>query len=256
MKRVIPFVIALALGLGLSCDEESFSVIIVSGQVTKTLNPESNTASVLLGKATFANLFLDTPDPGDSTFWQDDPFPATVTPIGGADVQINSGVVGQKIPGVYFEAAMNLEHLARYELEIETPDGELLTAHGCLPDSFSVVAPSESDTLNPDSVVAVWTHSDSAEVFLVGITPADSTAQGWADATTDTTIAVPVSAFQDTLGTLVPGEYTVVVTAVNGGWHKSGLDLFLSGGNVSGDGIGTFGCAVYPKPVVFRVESR
>jgi len=243
----------LVLAFGPGCDEAEFTKVVVSGQVTKTLDPASNTASVLIGTATLANLFLETPDPGDSTFWEDDPFPASVTPMAGADVRVNGGTVGQRLPGAYF-AVLDLQHLAPYQLVIETPEGESITARGFLPDSFSIAGPAAGDTLHRDSVVAVWTRSDSAETYLVGVTPPDSTAPGWADGTTDTTIAVPAAAFEDTLGNVVPGTYLLSVTAINGDWRKSGLDLLFSGGNLTGDAVGTFGCAVLSRPVAFVVQ--
>ncbi len=257
MKRFLVVIMVLVLGLILSCDEE-WSTIIVTAQVAKTLDPESNTASVLLGEATIQNIFreewMETPDPGDTSFWHN-PFPAKVTPIENADVQVNSATVGQKLPGVYFKAAMDLEYLVRYDLEIETPEGKTITAHGFLPDSFSITSPQQGDSFGLGPVNVVWTGSDSSETFLVGVSPSDSagSAQGWADSFKDTSCTVPLTAFQDTLGTFVPGEYLLTVTAVNGGWNKSGLDLFLSGGNLEG-AVGTFGCAVLAKPVIFRVE--
>jgi len=149
---------------------------------------------------------------------------------------------------------LDLEHLASYELVIETPDGESITARAFLPGSFAIAGPASGATLHPDSVVAVWTRSDSAETYLVGVTPPDSTAQGWADGTTDTSLAVPAAAFKDTLGNLVAGTYLLSVTAINGDWRKSGLDLLFSGGNLTGGAIGTFGCAVLARPVAFAVQ--
>jgi hypothetical protein len=249
-------VLGLALVLGLSCDADKWSTTIVTAQVSKTLDPASSTASILIGKATVENIFhddwMETPDPGDSTFGA---FPAKITPISGAQVKVNSEDVGERVPGVYFKTGMGLAYRARYDLEIVTSDGKTITAHGFLPDSFSIVQPQPQDSFGQGAVNAVWTHSDSCETFLVGITPADSgsTAQGWADARTDTSCTIPATAFTDTLGNFVPGNYVFSVTAVNSGWNKSALDLFLSGGNVDG-ASGTFGCAVFPKPVVFRVK--
>jgi len=258
VRRFLPAFIILALLLVPSCDELEWSTIIVTAQVAKTLDPESNTASVLVGKATIENLFhddwMETPDPGDTVFWQE-PFPARVTPVSNAQVTLGATAVGEKVPGVYFKAVMELGFLERYDLEIVFEDGRAIAAHGWLPDSFTVTRPGNGDTLASGAVTAIWTASDSAETYLVGITPADtaSPAQGWAETVADTFRAVPAAAFEDTLGNLVPGEYILGVTAINGGWNKTGLDLFLSGGNVSG-GSGVFGCAVYPRPVVFRVE--
>jgi len=239
----------------INCDETQFSTVIVTAQVAKTLNPESNTASVLIGTATIANIlrddWMETPDPGDTSFWAN-PFPASIDPMAGADVQLNGDPVGQKVSGVYFKAALDLQYLARYDLSIVTPEGKTITAHGFLPDSFSIIGPRDGDSLviGTDTLRAVWTKSDSAETYLVGISPADtsSPAVGWSDGMTDTTCIVPDAAFRDSLGVAVPGEYIFSITAVNGGWNKSGFDLFLAGGNVNG-ASGTFGCAVYPRPV-------
>ena len=255
MRFAFPAALLLALVAVIGCDESTFSTVIVTAQVAKTLNPESNTASVLIGTATIANIlrddWMETPDPGDTSFWSN-PFPAKVDPMGGADVKLNGDTVGQRVSGVYFKAALNLQYLARYDLNIVTPEGKTITAHGFLPDSFSIIGPRDGDSLviGTDTLRAVWTKSDSAETYLVGISPADtsSPAVGWSDGMTDTTCIVPDAAFRDSLGVAVPGEYIFSITAVNGGWNKSGLDLFLAGGNVNG-ASGTFGCAVYPRPV-------
>ncbi len=258
MRRRVLMIAALLFVLGSITCLDVWETLLVTAQVAKTLGPESNTASVLVGKATFENVFesdwLETPVPGDTTFWND-AFPARVTPVGGASVRVNGDAVGERLPGVYF-AVRDLEHMARYDLAIETADGKVVTAHGFLPDSFSIAEPATGAELHPDSVRVTWTDSDSAETFLVGVTPADSgsAAEGWADSFTDTTCAVPRAAFADSLGSLVPGEYILTVSAINGGWNRSGLDLLLRGGNLSG-AVGVFGCAVVPGPVVFRVTA-
>jgi len=241
------------------CDQSEFSTTIVTAQVVKTLGIESNTASVLIGKATVANLFnyewMETPDPGDSNF-VNYIFPARIEPIGGATCTVNSTNVGQTLPGIYFRAALDLHYLERCDLDITLPSGGTVTAHGFLPDSFSILAPRQFDTVSQGATLtAAWTRSDSAETYLVGISPADtaSPARGWTDGRTDTSCVIPASAFEDTLGNFVPGVYTFGVTAINGGWNKSALDLFLSGGNLEG-AKGTFGCAVYPLPVVVIAE--
>jgi hypothetical protein len=252
--------LALCTFLLVGCDLSEFSTIIVTAQVAKTLNPESNTASILIGKATVENIlsdeWMETPDVGDTNFL-DYVFPARIEPVGGATVTLNSENIGQKLPGVYFKAAMDLQYLARYDLSITTPDGRTITGHGFLPDSFSIVAPADSLIYDhaTDTLRAVWTESDSAETYIVGLSPSDtaSAAVGWTDGRTDTSCVVPATAFQDSLGNFVPGEYIFGVTAVNGGWNKGALDFLLSGGNLEG-ASGTFGCAVYPRPV--RVIAR
>ncbi|HDQ99057.1 MAG TPA: hypothetical protein ENN51_02045 [candidate division WOR-3 bacterium] len=244
---------------GTGC-EDGWETLLVTAQVTRTLGVPSNTASVLVGKVSIVNVFsddwLETPDPGDSTFWQHDPLPGRVTPVGGAMVHVGNRAVGQRVPGVYFQAALDLEFKQRYELSIETPDGKNVTGQAWLPDSFAVVEPGQGASLHPDSVRVTWTRSDSARTYLVGVAPVDTLnpAQGWADGRSDTTCLVPRAAFEDTLGNLAPGAFYVTVTAVNGGWKKSTLDLILAGGNLSG-AAGTFGCAVMPPPAFFEVRT-
>ncbi|MBM3322008.1 hypothetical protein FJY69_00775 [candidate division WOR-3 bacterium] len=249
--------LALGLVLAAGCEVDKYSTLVVTGQVAKTLSPESNTASILLGEATVQNIqqgdWLNTPDPTDTSFGTNI-FPATITPVGNATAKLNSTNVAKRLPGIYFEPALSLEYKARYELEMKLDDGRRVTAYAFLPDSFSVVAPRPGDSLDIESETlrVVWTKSDSARRYVVGITPADSgsTALGWSGSRTDTFCIVPAAAFKDTNGVAVPGNYIVNVTALNGGWKKGGLDLLFAGGNVSG-AVGLFGCAVYARPVAF-----
>ena len=259
VRRIAYGVLPLVLGLVLFCScNDEFTTTIVTAQVARTLSPASSTASVLAGKTTFQNIFhndwMVTPDPGDSTFWQN-PFPVKVTPIAGADVRINSITINERVAGAYFKAAMDLDFLEHFDLSITTQDGKTITGAAFLPDSFAITAPAPGDSFGPGTVNATWTHSDSCETFLVGVTPADSAspAQGWADSRVDTFCLIPAEAFKDTLGNFVPGDYVFSVTAVNGGWNKPALDLFLSGGNLDG-ALGTFGCAVLPAPVLIKVR--
>ncbi|MFO7676450.1 MAG: hypothetical protein R6X12_09070 [bacterium] len=253
---------AAALGLvllaGLAC-EDGWETLLVTAQVTRTLGVPSNTASVLIGKVSLVNVFsddwLETPDPGDSTFWHHDPLPARVTPVGEATVRVGDRSVGQRLPGVYFQAALDLRFKERYDLTIETDEGKSVSGRAWLPDSFAVTAPGQGATLDPDSVRVTWTRSDSAHSYIVAVNPVDTLnpAQGWADGLTDTTCLVPRAAFEDTLGGLAPGVFYVTVSAINGGWKKSTLDLLLAGGNLTG-AAGTFGCATMPPPVLFTVR--
>lgn len=259
MKRLWAAALAFVLLAGVNCDE-GWETLLVTAQVTRTLGVPSSTASVLIGRVNIVNVFrddwLETPDPGDSTFWHHDPLPARVTPVGNATVYVGNRAVGQRLPGVYFQAALDLEFKQRYDLSIETPDGRIVTGQAWLPDSFALVEPAQGAVLHPDSVRITWTRSDSARTYIIGVAPTDtlSPAQGWADGRSDTTCLVPRSAFADTLGNLAPGGFYVTVTAVNGGWKKSTLDLVLSGGNLSG-AAGTFGCATLGPPVLFSVRA-
>ena len=122
--RLLTTAVLMLVFMSTTCVDE-WETLLVTAQVAKTLGPESNTASVLVGKATFENVFesdwLETPVPGDTTFWND-AFPARITPVGGASVRVNGGAVGERLPGVYF-AVRDLEYMARYDLDIETADG-------------------------------------------------------------------------------------------------------------------------------------
>jgi hypothetical protein len=168
-------------------------------------------------------------------------------------VLLNGAAVPERVAGVHFKAALALEYLSRYDLAVTTPDGRTVTAHGFLPDSFSIVEPAQGDSGGHTDLRVSWTRSESTETYIVGVTPVDSgsTAAGWSDGRLDTTCVVPAAAFADSLGAFQPGDYVITVTAVNGGWNKSGLDLFLSGGNLDG-ALGTFGCAVHARPVAVR----
>jgi len=257
VRRLVPSGLALLLALLTTNCDDVFRTMLVTAQVVRTLGVPSNTASVLAGDLTLENIFtedwLENPEPGDTSLWSM-PLPARVTPVEGADVTLNGVQLGQKLPGIYGRAALDLDYLTRYDLAMTTADGRTVSAHGFLPDSFAIVTPGQGAVRHPDSVLVTWTHSDSCETFLVGVQPADSgsTAQGWADSFTDTTCTVPRAAFSDSLGQLQPGGYVLSVMAVNGGWNKSGLDLLLQGGNLDG-ALGTFGCAVLPLPVALVI---
>ncbi|MBN2536941.1 hypothetical protein JXB37_01550 [candidate division WOR-3 bacterium] len=257
MRAGLAVGLVLLFGLGTPGCDDIFRTMLVTAQVVRTLGVPSSSASVLAGDLTLENVFtedwLENPDPGDTSFWSL-PLPARVTPVAGADVRLNGVQLGQKLPGIYGRAGLELEYRARYDLAMTTGDGRTVTAHGFLPDSFGIAGPNQGAILHPDSVRVTWTHSDSCKAFLVGVQPADSgsTAAGWAESFTDTTCAVPRAAFCDSLGQFQPGGYVLSVMAVNGGWNKSGLDLLLQGGNLKG-ALGTFGCAVLPLPVALVI---
>lgn len=184
-------------------------------------------------------------------------FPFGVQPINDALVKINEINLPEKIDGVYFKSALDLQFCQRYNLYIAT-EKETITGSCVLPDSFSIIRPTHGDTLIFIEVRVSWSQSDSAEYYIIGVKPADTTskAQGWeknfpADSTS---CVIPQTAFMDTLGDFYPGEYTFTLMAINGAWKKGSLDLFLSGGNLQG-AVGLFGAAVYAKPVVTYVKS-
>lgn len=256
MRSPAAGLLLLVLLAGSACDQAEFSALVVTGQVVRTLGPQSNSVTVLLGRAAVANIFRDdwmeTPEPGDTTFW-DYVFPARIVPLGGADVRLNNAVVPERLPGIYLDATLMLQYRQSYALAITTADGRSISARATLPDSFTLVEPLPGDSGGFVPLRVSWTRSDSAENYVVGVAPLDSgsTAVGWTGVVRETTCLVPAEAFADSLGAYQPGEYAVGVTAINGGWNRSGLDLFIAGGNVSG-ALGTFGCAVQPRPVVVR----
>jgi hypothetical protein len=195
---------------------------------------------------------MRTPAPGDTSLLNSALFPVQIDPITGATCAVNADTVSERVPGIYFRAAMGLQYMQRYDLAISMPDGGTVTAHGFLPDSFTITAPLTGDSVvTGGTLTATWTRSDSAQNYLIGIQPTDtlSQARGWSDSRADTTCEIPATAFQDTLGNYVPGEYQFGITAVNGGWNGSATDLYLNGGNLDG-AKGVYGCAVYARPVL------
>ena len=248
---IVTIIVFLVIFL-ISCGKEKYESIVVTAQVAQTLEPESNTATVLIGKTTIENIFLE-PDLTDTTF-SDDVFPITVEPISGAFVKINALTLSEKADGVYFKAALDLEYMKKYDLYIETED---VTINGTcfLPDSFSIITPHNADTLLFNNITVVWSKSDSAEHYIVGVQPVDTLneAEGWSDCFEDTSCIVPEGAFEDTLGNFCSGVYSISLMAFNGAWKKGALDLFFSGGNLSG-AKGIYGAAVYPPVLVINVK--
>uniref|UniRef100_A0A7C6EDG4 DUF4249 family protein n=1 Tax=candidate division WOR-3 bacterium TaxID=2052148 RepID=A0A7C6EDG4_UNCW3 len=232
----------------MQCEKEIES-IVVTAQVTKTLAPESNTATVILGRTKFHNVFLE--QPSDTSFTNI--FPVTVQPITGAAVKINEISLREKIDGVYFKPALDLQYMQRYDLHITT-DKETITGNCVLPDSFSIIYPNAGDTLIFFSARVVWSKSDSAEHYIIGVQPVDTLnkAQGWnKDFSADSiSCVIPQEAFIDTMGNFYPGEYSISLMAINGAWKLSEV----GGGNLTG-AQGIFGAAVYAQPIVVNIKS-
>lgn len=240
----------------LSCGPITGESQVVTAQVSRMLEPNLTTATVLIGKASLSLPDpLATPDPWDTTF-SADMFPLWLTPTHGATVTLNGEAVPERINGVYFDLPDNLSYLQSCDLRIVLPTDTTapITAHAVLPDSFSIVNPVEGESLGFDSLRVVWTHSDSCRVFTVQVAPDDtaSHANGFIQSLSETTLVVPRTAFADSAtGDILPGDYHVTVWALNGGW-KRGLDLIRNAGNVHG-AIGLYGCATYARPVRIRV---
>lgn len=251
-KFLILSTILIGTLFSIGCEKE-YEYLVITAQVAKTLDPESNTATLYIGRTIITNLFLEEPDPNDTLF-ADDPFPVTVEPISGALVKVNETVLSEKTKGVYFEAALDLEYMKKYDLYIEVDD-EIITGTCVLPDSFSIITPVYGDTVSNDSTRVVWSKSDSAEHYIVGVQPVDTLnqAQGWCNCLEDTFSTVPRAAFEDSLGFFCPGEYSISLMAFNGAWKKGALDLFLSGGNLDG-ASGIYGAAVYSSILVVNVR--
>lgn len=252
MKRILVLAI-LFYWVWLVCCEKGIESTIVTAQVVKTLVLENNTATVILGKTRLGNVFL--PQPNDTNFINI--FPINVSPITNASVKINDTELTEKVSGVYFKPAIDLQHQQRYNLCIVT-EKETIAGSCVLPDSFAITHPSTNDTLLFFFARVVWTKSDSAEHYIISVKPVDATnqAKGWdknliADSTS---YVIPQETFMDTAGNFYPGEYLISLVAINGAWKKGSLDLFLNGGNLSG-ALGIFGAAVYAQPVIVNIKS-
>jgi len=189
----------LFCGLWLIHCEEEIKTTIVTAQVAKTLAPESNTATVVIGRTTLLNVFIE--QPSDTSFANI--FPVNVEPITGALVKINETVLSEMIDGVYFKPALDLQYMQRYDLHITT-DNETITGSCVLPDSFSILMPVSGDSVIFFDARVVWTKSDSAEYYIVSLTPMDTAnkSQGWTkDFPAETTAClIPQQAFRDTAG--------------------------------------------------------
>lgn len=252
------FLISVSISIIIFCAlcfikcEEEIHTTIVTAQVAKTLAPESNTASVIIGRTTLLNVFID--QPGDTSFTNI--FPVNVEPITGALVKINDVTISEKIDGVYFKPSLDLQFMQRYNLHIVT-DNESITGSCVLPDSFSIRAPSSGDSVLFYDARVVWSKSDSAEYYIVGLTPLDTAnkTQGWSKAFPAETTAclIPQQAFIDTAGNFYPGEYMISMMSFNGAWKKGNLDLILSGGNLNG-APGIYGAAVYTRSVLVNIK--
>jgi len=257
MRQVVLLGLSLWFVLALTnCGPITDESPVVTAQVSRMLEPNLMTATVLLGKAKLSLPDpLATPDPWDTTFAAD-MFPLWLTPVTGATVTLNGASVPERISGVYFDLPDSLPFLRPYDLRIVLPTDTTapITARAVLPDSFHIARPAEDESLGFDSLRVVWTHSDSCRVFTVQVTPDDtaSHARGFVQSLSETTLVVNRTAFADSVtGDYLPGAYHVTVWALNGGW-KRGIDLIRNAGNVH-NAVGLFGCATYACPVMIRV---
>jgi hypothetical protein len=248
LRRGIVLFIGSLLLIG--CDENKSAM--VTAQLAKTLFPESNNATVIAGRTAISNFFID--QPGDTSFAHT--FPVYVEPITGASVKINDISLSEKVDGIYFNSALDLQYMQRYNLYITT-EKETITGSCVLPDSFSIAFPNPNDTIIFFDALVDWTTSDSAERYIIEVKPVDPSnkSPGWTkDFPSETTSCViPQAAFMDTLGDLQAGEYSINLMSFNGAWKKGSLKLFLSGGNLNG-APGLFGAAVYAKSVVINIR--
>jgi hypothetical protein len=241
---------------------------VVTGQVARVMDPPLSTATVIIGKASINTpAFTPNPDPWDTSFTPAD-FPLWLTPTTGATVKVNDQTLHEVVSGIYLDLPDELQFLHRYDLTIDLSGGlvrqlvvqgqgeaEPITAHAVLPDSFSITRPAMSETALYDTFRVSWTRSDSAQAYTVNVAPKDtaSRAEGFIQTTTDTSLRVEKTAFEDsTTHQFLPGDYVVAVWAINGGW-KSGIDLIRNGGNLK-NAVGLYGAAFYPKPVEVRVR--
>lgn len=258
-RLLLILVLSLWLALELTgCGAVTGESPVVTAQVSRMMEPFlTMTSTVLVGKTKVSLPDpVATPDPWDTTFTAY-VFPLWLTPVHGATVTINTLPIPERIDGVYFDFWDIIPYLSAQDLRIVLPGdtAQPITAHAVLPDSFHIAQPTDNESLGFDSLRVVWTHSDSCQVFTVQVAPDDTTshARGFLQSLSDTTVMVGRTAFADSvIGDYLPGDYHVIVWALNGGW-KRGLDLIRNAGNVHG-AIGLFGAATYPRPVHIRVR--
>ncbi len=241
------FLLGLCLGLG--CQEE-YKFLVVTAQVAKSLEVESNTATVLVGRTRLLNLFIE--QPIDTNFTDD--LPATVEPVSQALVSVSEIVLPEKTKGVYFKAGLELEYKKRHNLLIITGT-DTITGSCVLPDSFSIVEPKNGETLTFTNIRVVWSKSDSAERYIIGLSPIDTAnkAEGFSASVKDTFCLIPEAACKDSAGNFFPGRYLIDLMAINGAWKKGSQDLFLSGGNLQG-ARGIYGAVIYARRVMIEVS--
>lgn len=244
----------LFYGLWLIRCEKEIKTTVVTAQVAKTLAPASNSATVIIGQTTLYNVFIDQPSDTSLT----NVFPVYVEPVTKASVKINEIKLSEKVNGVYFHPTFDLQYLQKYDLYIAT-DQETITSSCVLPDSFSILLPFPEDSVLYSDARVVWSKSDSAEYYIVSLTPMDTAnkSQGWSkDFPAETTAClIPQDAFMDTLGNFYPGQYMISMMSFSGAWKKRGLDFIFSGGNLNG-AIGIYGAAVYAKPVLVYIKQQ
>jgi len=252
MKTIkLIWIVIIILTIVTSCSNK-IEEYTITGQVAKTLYPESNTITVLIGKTTIQiPFYMDSPDYCDTL----PDFPVTVIPTEDADVTVGEYTILEKLKGIYFKAAIDLKYLNKYDLSIILPDGKEFHSSCFLPDSFSIIAPEDNDTFSLSSITTIWSISDSAESYVINVAPCDSSnnARGWSASIGDTSAIIPDSAFMDSLNNYIEGDYSVCISAINGSWHKSSADLFLNGGNIDG-AWGVYGAVVYSKPVIIKLH--
>lgn len=248
LRRGLIFLFGSLLLIGCNTNKSA----VVTAQLAKTLSPESNNATVIAGRTAISNFFID--QPSDTSFAHT--FPVYVEPITGASVKINDISLSEKVDGVYFKSALDLQYMQRYDLYIAT-EKETITGSCILPDSFSIRLPVAGDSVLFFDARVVWSRSDSAEHYIIGVSPMDTANKksGWTkDFPAETTAClIPQEVFMDTLGNFYPGQYMISMMSFNGAWKKGSLKLFLSGGNLNG-APGLFGAAVYAKSVVVNIR--
>lgn len=234
----------------------TYKVTVMTGQVASLPGAGAPNATILLGQASIQYPgYAPTPDPLDTLFLTG-VFPVGLDPIEGAEVRINSGMVPERLSGIYFQTLPPAIYPGPADLEITFP-GEpgwpTIRAHAVLPETFSLVAPAPGESLDRQQVLLAWSRSDSARAYYVHVGPTDTLrqARGLLQTTRDTTLQVPPGAFSDSFLNPLPGDYVARVWAVYGGWNQAGFPIHI-GGSVQ-NAVGLFGAATYARPIVFRV---
>ncbi len=235
MKKTkgILILVLVSLFFLFSCDRISLEKYTVSATVVKNHNGEYDVANVVIGK-----VHVDIPIYVDNYYDPDSAIlPARAEPVKDAVVKIGSISIPMTGAGIYTKRDMHLEYKRSYPLSITVGDTFHMSSEAVVPDSFSIITPSNGDTMDIHGVEVTWHKSDSANFYIVYVDYSEDTAaevNGYENVVKDTSVLLPDSCFTNLDGNIVEGSYIVKVIAVNGAWKRGVLSFILGGGNIDG----------------------
>jgi len=249
-KKIIPVLFLLIIT---SCQREEFKQLVVSAQLSAT---KLDTLNVNIALAVVAEAGLDIsgeseapsitpPEPQDTAFNLPD-LPAGLEPVEGAKV-VFAGETLNDIGGGYYQGSPDsLIPLTRYNISIDTPDGNV-NGNVILPGEFSIIAPPGDTVIFADSLQnlnVVWTHSDSASSYMVRLVKIGGGVL-YSEVVSDTTLLLDPQIF----GASPRGDYLISVTAIYGKF-ESGVPGYS---NLQG-ATGYLSAALTPDVVAVRIQ--